>query len=302
MPEVTHIHVSRAESGQKLLQFLERQLEGQVPRSAVMRWIRTGQVRVDGARCKPFHRLQQGQTVRLPPHTRNKETKGLTVHSQNPFALRRVFEDQEILVLAKPPNLASQPGTGIRDSVSDRLQAEYAHSHWTPALVHRLDKATSGLLLVAKTYTALQHLQNLWRAGKVTKVYLTWVWGLAKWPEWTHLSDQLPKGKNENMHQVQAESWVRTLRQNSRASLLAVRLITGRKHQIRIQLARRGYPVIGDRKYGPGKSGGQGLLLHAAMLGWEERFFQLSPPWGKPYAVSEEEMALTVTSRPQSGE
>jgi 23S rRNA pseudouridine955/2504/2580 synthase len=158
------------------------------------------------------------------------------------------------------------------------------------------------LLLVAKTYTALQHLQNLWRAGKVTKVYLTWVWGLAKWPEWSHLSDQLPKGKNENMHQVQAESWVRTLRQNSRASLLAVRLITGRKHQIRIQLARRGYPVIGDRKYGPGKSGGQGLLLHAAMLGWEERFFQLSPPWGKPYAVSEEEMALAVTSRPQSGE
>ncbi|MFP4048757.1 MAG: RluA family pseudouridine synthase [Desulfovermiculus sp.] len=300
MPEVTHIHVSRAESGQKLLQFLERQLEGQAPRSALMRWIRTGQVRVDGARCKPFHRIAQGQTVRLPPYTRNKETKGLTDKTQNPFALRRVFEDQEILVLAKPPNLATQPGTGITDSVSDRLQAEYAKSRWTPALVHRLDKTTSGLLVVAKTYSALQHLQELWRAGEVTKVYLAWVWGQTNWPEWTHLIDQLPKGKNENMHQVQAESWVRTLRQSSRASLLVVRLITGRKHQIRIQLSRRGHPVIGDRKYGPGKSGGQGLLLHAAILGWEERFFQLSPPWEDPYAVSEEEVILPGILRPQN--
>ncbi|MFO7802841.1 MAG: RluA family pseudouridine synthase [Desulfovermiculus sp.] len=290
MPSVSHVIVSRAESGQKLLQFIERRLQGQVPRSAIMRWIRTGQVRVDGGRCKPFVRIRQGQTVRLPPYTQAEETKGLSQLSANPFALRRVHEDDEVLVLAKPPHLATQPGTGVEDSVSDRLESEYAHSTWVPALVHRLDKATSGLLLVAKTYFALQHLQGLWRSGAVTKVYVAWVHGGWTGPEWTYLRDELPKEKDGRVQQVRAESWVTCLRHTPEASLLGVRLITGRKHQIRIQLARRGYPIVGDRKYGPGKSVGQGLLLHAAILGWEGRFFRLAPPWEEPFAVSEQEL------------
>ncbi|MBS3779531.1 MAG: RluA family pseudouridine synthase [Desulfovermiculus sp.] len=294
MPAVSHIPVSRAESGQKLLQFLERQLQGQVPRSAIMRWIRTGQVRVDGARWKPFARISQGQTIRLPPYTRAEESKGLSELSANPFALRRVHEDDEFLVLAKPPNLATQPGTGVEDSVSDRLESEYAHSSWVPALVHRLDKDTSGLLLVAKTYTTLQHLQGLWRSGAVTKIYLTWVWGQPEWPEWARLSDFLPQEKRGHLRQVRAEAWVRTLRQSPQATLLAVRLKTGRKHQIRIQLSKREYPVIGDRKFGSGRSGGQGLLLHAAVLGWENKYYHLAPPWVEPFAVSEQELALLL--------
>jgi len=290
MPSVSHVIVSRAESGQKLLQFIERQLQGQVPRSAIMRWIRTGQVRVDGGRCKPFVRIRQGQSVRLPPYTEGQETRGVRGTSCNPFALRRVHEDEEILVLAKPPNLATQPGTRVEDSVSDRLQSEYAHSDWTPALVHRLDKDTSGLLLVAKSYFALQHLQGLWRSGAVTKVYVAWVQGGWACPEWTCLRDELPKEKDGRLQQVRAESWVTCLRHTPEASLLGVRLITGRKHQIRIQLARRGYPIVGDRKYGPGKSVGQGLLLHAAILGWQGRLFSLAPPWEEPFAVSEQEL------------
>jgi 23S rRNA pseudouridine955/2504/2580 synthase len=77
-------------------------------------------------------------------------------------------------------------------------------------------------------------------------------------------------------------------------SLVAVRLVTGRTHQIRIQLARRGFPVIGDRKYGPGKSKGQGLLLHAAVLGWEKHRFELAPSWEGSYSVLED--ALSVLS------
>jgi 23S rRNA pseudouridine955/2504/2580 synthase len=291
MSKVKYIAVSQAESGQKLLQFLERHLQKQVPRSAIMRWIRTGQVRVDKARCKPFSRLKQGQTIRLPPYTRDKEQNGLSGQSANPFALRRVFEDREILVLAKPPNLATQPGTKVTDSVSDRLQKEYAHSDWIPALVHRLDKDTSGLLLVAKTYSSLQYLQGLWRSGGVSKFYLAWIWGCPDWPQWTRLIEKLPKKRDGCEHMVQAEAWFRILRTKSDMSLVAVRLITGRKHQIRIQLARRGFPVIGDRKYGSGKSKGQGLLLHAAILGWQNQRFQLAPPWGEPYSVQEDELS-----------
>jgi 23S rRNA pseudouridine955/2504/2580 synthase len=294
MPKVEYIVVSQAESGQKLLQFLERYLQKQVPRSAIMRWIRTGQVRVDKARCKPFSRLKQGQSIRLPPHTREDKPQGLGGQWTNPFALRRVFEDKDVLVLAKPPNLATQPGTKVTDSVSDRLQAEYAHSDWIPALVHRLDKDTSGLLLVAKTYSSLRYLQGLWRSGGVSKIYLAWVWGCPDWPQWTRLTDQLPKKRDKCEHMVRAEAWSWVLRTRSRMSLVAVRLVTGRTHQIRIQLARRGFPVIGDRKYGPGKSKGQGLLLHAAVLGWEKHRFELAPSWEGSYSVLED--ALSVLS------
>ncbi|WP_027369856.1 RluA family pseudouridine synthase [Desulfovermiculus halophilus] len=290
MPKVSHIEVSRAESGQKLLQFLARQLQGQVPRSAVMRWIRTGQVRVDGGRCKPFGRIKQGQTVRLPPYVSSEETTGLSGQSANPFALQKVDEDDEVLVLAKPPGLAAQPGTKVTDSVSSRLEVEYAHTDWIPALVHRLDMPTSGLLLVAKTYAALQHMQGLWRSGAVTKIYLAWVWGHPDWPEWEYLADDLVKVRDGREQTVRALAWGRTLRRGEQASLVAVRLITGRKHQIRIQMSRRGFPVVGDRKYGPGKSGGQGLLLHAAVLGWEDRRYHLAPPWEAPYGVSQEDM------------
>ena len=291
MPHVSHISVSRAQSGQKLIQFLERHLHGEVPRSALMRWIRTGQVRVDGSRCKPFVRIKQGQTVRLPPYVRDEQTRGLANSSSNPFALRRVHEDDEVLVLAKPPNLATQPGTKVTDSVSDRLEKEYAQSDWIPALVHRLDMATSGLLLAAKTYASLQHLLSLWRSGQVTKIYVAWVQGRPDWPDWQKLNDILPREKNGHPQQVHAQAWVRTLRATAEGSLVAVRLVTGRKHQIRIQLSRRGFPVLGDRRYGSGKSKGQGLLLHAAILGWEDRRFQQPPPWEAPYAVAEEELA-----------
>ena len=291
MPGVTYRTVSRAESGQKLLQFLERQLRGQMPRSAIMRWIRTGQVRVDGGRCKPFQRIHQGQKVRLPPYSL-QEDQSLSEDSANPFALRRVHEDRDILVLAKPPNLASQPGTGVEDSVSDRLQAEFAGREWIPALVHRLDKATSGLLLVAKSYSALQHVHTLWRSGKVDKIYLAWVWGHPDWPQWTHLQDELSKSSEGRTKQVRAEAWAKSIRLEAQASLVAVRLITGRKHQIRLQLSRRDYPLIGDRKYGSGPGGGQGLLLHAAVLRWADRSYELIPPWQGQFAVHAEDMDM----------
>lgn len=288
MTAVQKVLVSQAESGQKLIQFLSRRLEGDIPRSALMRWIRTGQVRVDRARSKPFVRVCVGQEIRIPPYVPQSKAPISPQWEANPFVLSTVFEDDNFLVLAKPPGLATQPGTGLKDSVHDRLLVRYPASRWRPSLVHRLDKETSGLLLVAKSYAYLQHLQGLLKQRQIRKVYLAWVSGSVSWPNWVRLEDNFTKmgqkGKSAGKD-LKAESYAKTLHEQDGLTLVALRLITGRKHQIRIQLATRGFPVIGDPKYGVGRSG-QGLLLHAFRLQFDSMHFELPPPWTGRFTVS----------------
>ncbi|MCF8086345.1 MAG: RluA family pseudouridine synthase [Desulfohalobiaceae bacterium] len=290
MTGVQHVSVTQAESGQKLVQFLNRRLGGGVPRSAIMRWVRTGQVRVDSSRAKPFQKVTAGQTVRIPPYrgeSGHMEESGRK--DSNPFRLRRVYEDEELLLLAKPPGLATQPGKGVEESVDGLIRAEYRDSKWPPALVHRLDKETSGLLVLAKSYSSLRSLQRLWRESRVHKLYLAWVSGDVSWSGWTELREEMLEDRDSERRKVPAVSRVRVLRRHRGCSLVAVSLDTGRKHQIRIQMAGRGHPVVGDRKYGSGGSS-QGLLLHAYRLAWPERDFTLPPPWLGRFAVSSRDL------------
>jgi len=284
--------VSKAEAGQKLVQFLSRRLGGGVPRSAIMRWVRTGQIRVDSSRAKPFQKVAAGQTVRVPPHRQDAghmEDNGKDGEEVNPFRLRRVHEDEEVLVLAKPPGLATQPGKGVTRSVDGLIRAEYGDRSWPPALVHRLDKETSGLLVLAKSYASLRSLQRLWRENRVDKLYLAWVRGEAPWRDWTELREEMAEDRDSERRTVSAVSRVRVLRRHKGCSLVAVSLDTGRKHQIRVQMAGRGHPVLGDRRYGRGGSS-QGLLLHAYRLAWRDRAFTLPPPWLGRFAVSAEDL------------
>jgi 23S rRNA pseudouridine955/2504/2580 synthase len=257
-----------------------------------MRWIRTGQVRVDSSRAKPFQRVREGQRVRIPPYTQEERGPVAGGEERNPFLLRTVHEDEELLVLAKPSGLASQLGSGLTDSVDSRLQRAYPDAPWRPCLVHRLDKDTSGLLLAAKSYDQLRYLQRLWRGGEVAKIYLAWVAGATEWFAWTELRDTLRREAEQDRpaREVTALSRVRTLASRAGASLVGIRLETGRKHQIRIQMSRRGVPVLGDSKYG-GPPSGQGLMLHACHLAWPGRCFTLPPPWTGGYAVSGAELA-----------
>ncbi|MCF8105965.1 MAG: RluA family pseudouridine synthase [Desulfohalobiaceae bacterium] len=251
-----------------------------------MRWIRTGQVRVDRSRSKPFARVHEGQLIRIPPYRPEDRDFKPAAEQVNPFVLSTVYEDANLLVLAKPPNLATQPGSRQTDSVHDRLLNRYSDSSWMPSLVHRLDKETSGLLLVAKSYEYLQHLQGLWQTGKVKKEYLAWVQGRGPGKDWVRFEDSFPvesKGYYSRKI-VKAESIIRTLEEKEGNSLVIVRLLTGRKHQIRIQTANRGLPVVGDGKYGKGGSG-QGLLLHAFRLSFDEFVFVLPPPWEGVFQV-----------------
>ncbi len=327
MAEVRHITVTPEEGGQKLLQFLQRRLGRDIPKGALMRWIRTGQVRINKGRVKPFDRLEAGDVVRIPPHDAGSSPATPAPHGVVPGAPSCVEDDlaacglslvaraEDLLVLAKPAGLPVQPGTGHDDAVTTRLARCFASAPFMPTPAHRLDRDTSGLLLVATSYRRLQGLHSLLREGHaLQKIYLAWVRGI--WPEDgpERMHDALDKRTTgtgerggERMVRVEdggadvgkaARSTVVPVLRRGNVTLLAVSIHTGRTHQIRVQLSARGYPIVGDRKYG-GPAEPQGMLLHAwrvVLPGLEpsetpEEIFQCLPAWHGLFAVQAEALA-----------
>jgi 23S rRNA pseudouridine955/2504/2580 synthase len=285
---VTHVTVQHQEAGQKIMQFLQRRVGRDVPRSALMRVIRKGQVRVDGRRVKPFDRVAQGQQVRIPPFflsASNRDQGGMDRAPVKTVPL--LYQDEDMLVVNKPAGLPVHPGTGWTDSVVTRLAGMFPEAPLQPVPVHRLDKQTSGVLLVARAHHFLRQMQEIWKEGGVTKIYLAWVHGLWDQKDSVLLEDRVTKTGlqgREKMHTgsgKQAVCRVQGLGTHRGCSLVAIRLMTGRTHQIRVQLASRGFPLVGDRKYG-GKAH-ECMLLHAWSLSWGEHCFRVCPPWNEPF-------------------
>lgn len=288
MPEARFVTVTPAEAGQKLLQFLERRLTGDVPRSAIQRWIRKGQVRVDKGRKKPFDRIEAGQVVRIPPYAPGEEAAVVTTGK-----LVFAHEDERILAVAKPAGLAAHGGDKIEDSVAARLRGMFQDADFQPTLAHRLDKDTSGLLLAAKDYETLRTLNDLFASGGVGKLYLAWVQGRWRESGTILLEDRLEKKGAPGEEKVRAGSGkdalaeVTPLKVGQTHSLVAVRLLTGRTHQIRVQLASRRHPVAGDRKYGSGRERGT-MRLHCYAMRVGDTTYRLAPPWTGKWEVPDD--------------
>ena len=317
--------VSEAEAGQKLLQFLQRRL--QLPQSLLHRWLRTGQVRLNGGRCKPFVHVEIGDSVRLPPFAlklaaqaraeaapHNEQTSQPSGGALPPL----MCEKAGILAFCKPAGLPVHGGTGHSTSLASLLAAHFAQADFCPTPVHRLDKDTSGLLLVAASYAALRDAQESLRNGLWHKEYLAWVRGRWPWPEDRLLQHALHKATTqgfEKMHALplrgsaplltphckEARCLVRCLATRQQGSLVQVRLLTGRTHQIRVQLAEMGHPVLGDSKYGghgrltghlPYRQSRQAdantpvLLLHSMRICLPDgHCFTSLPDWPKPFTI-----------------
>ncbi|MDR3639807.1 MAG: RluA family pseudouridine synthase [Humidesulfovibrio sp.] len=315
--------VSPEEAGQKLLQFLQRRLGREVPGSALLRIIRTGEVRVDGGRKKPFFRLSAGQEVRVPPLARTlNATTPAAPSAQSPTALGPtpgldlLFESPGYVAVRKPAGLCSHAGTRHKDSVADRLKALYAGAPFVPVLTHRLDKDTSGILLAAKSYTELRRLNDLFASRGVAKTYLAWVDG-----PWPGKGPEIMEDRLDRLDLAQgqadrkkvlpaagdegktARAEVRPLLRKRQATLLLVRLFTGRTHQIRVQLSLRGHPVISDAVYGR-KVRGVPMLLHALCLRLPERALFSPPDWTGPFTLPPslvEKLRADLTREPDPG-
>jgi len=253
--------------------------------------LRTGQVRIDGRRAQANARLAAGQTIRVPP----LETTPLPSRSQpasdpsDVAFLRRLIlvEDQALIVLNKPEGLAVQGGTGTRRHI-DGMLAALATDGERPRLVHRLDRDTSGILVVARTAAAAASLTRAFRQHKVDKLYWALVVGrpaLADGIIDQPLAKQGGAGR-ERVGPDEAGRFARTAyrtvaRAGKIASWLAMQPLTGRTHQLRAHCAVLGTPILGDRKYGEhGLSGApEGLMLHA-------REIRLPHPDGGELAVT----------------
>jgi len=269
----TTLEVGEEAAAQRIDNFLLRRLKG-VPKSHVYRVLRSGEVRVNSGRVKPEYRLQPGDRVRVPPiRIADKPAPA------RPAEFPVVHEDAALLVLDKPAGVAVHGGSGVSFGVIESLRAARPQAKFLE-LVHRLDRDTSGLLIVAKKRSALVELHRMLREGEIEKVYLAVARG--KWEgKGREIRESLHKYVNAKGERrvsvredgVAAVTQVKALKKSDSASLLEVRLLTGRTHQTRDHLAHSGHPLLADDKYGDfelnhrlEKAGVRRLFLHANRL------------------------------------
>jgi len=281
----TLLEVGEEAEAQRIDNFLMRRLKG-VPKSHVYRVLRSGQVRVNSARVKPDYRLKPGDRVRVPPVRLGKPAMR---PAARPRELPIVHEDQWLLVVDKPSGVAVHGGSGVSFGAIESLRAARPQAKFLE-LAHRLDRDTSGLLVIAKRRSALVGLHRMLREGEVEKVYVAvakgrWHGGARELRESLHKFVTAGGERRVSVHQDgrQAVTRVRPLATSERYSLLELRLLTGRTHQIRVHLAHAGHPILGDDKYGDfelnralAKQGVGRLYLHARRLAFRH------PNSGKP--------------------
>ncbi len=273
----TWLEVGEENAAQRIDNFLLRRLKG-VPKSHVYRVLRSGEVRVNSGRVKPEYRLRVGDRVRVPP-VRVSERK---IPRAKSLDLPIVFEDPSLLVIDKPSGVAVHGGSGVSFGVIESLRAARPEAKMLE-LAHRLDRDTSGLLVIAKKRSALVELHRMLREGEVEKVYVAVVKGVPGRKEFAireslhkHVTAQGERRVSVKEDGLSALTKVRLLEKSRDFSLVQLRLMTGRTHQIRVHLAHAGHPVLGDGKYGDfelnralAKEGVKRLFLHARRLAFD---------------------------------
>ncbi|WP_330924712.1 23S rRNA pseudouridine(955/2504/2580) synthase RluC [Candidatus Sororendozoicomonas aggregata] len=280
-PSVRWITIDGEEAGQRLDNYLSRLLKG-VPKTRVYRIIRKGEVRVNKKRVTADYRLQAADTLRIPPvRVTEKEATRAPVSVMDKLADTVLYEDARLLIINKPAGLAVHGGSGINCGVIEALRQMRPHEKHLE-LVHRLDRDTSGCLMIAKRRSMLCHLHGqLQQREGVQKLYHALVAG--RWPA-RRLMVKSPLQKNtlrsgERMVRVHPEGKTsrtryRVLERLRNATLVEASPLTGRTHQIRVHCQDAGHAILGDTKYGSDanntvlqQAGLRRLFLHASSLG-----------------------------------
>ena len=279
---VRKVRIDSEQAGQRIDNFLRRQLPG-LPKSRLYRILRKGEVRVNGGRVRAEYRLQAGDEVRIPP-ARLRAGPGEAPKGQVAAIERSIiFEDKRLLVINKPSGIAAHGGSGISHGAVELLRSSRPELR-DLALVHRIDRETSGCLVLAKRRSALRELHERFRDNAVEKNYLALVVG-----DW-QLGERLVDAPLLVEHRRKGERHVvvsgagkpaQTRMQLSRTfgsySLLQCQPLTGRTHQIRVHALHAGHPIAGDERYGDPaansaarKLGLRRLFLHAQSIAFSD--------------------------------
>lgn len=274
------VQVSADRDGQRLDNFLSARLKG-LPRSALYRIIRTGQVRINGGRCKPATRVREGDKVRIPP-ARTHERGDVPISDRVCRQLRDavLFENGDLLVLNKPSGMAVHAGSGLPWGVIDVVRQNYSGEYIE--LAHRLDRETSGCLVLARNRATLNHLTRLFRDGLVQKHYLCLMNGDMT-ETLIEVDAALKKVQSGAERQVVVDpegkpaiTRFRRLQAYPGCTYAEAELLTGRTHQIRVHACHLGLPLAGDIKYATTESvkqwkakGLHRIFLHAQRVGFE---------------------------------
>jgi 23S rRNA pseudouridine955/2504/2580 synthase len=276
---VIKVCIGSEQAGQRLDNFLFRMLKG-VPKSRIYRMLREGELRVSGRRSKPEYKLLEGDEIRIPP-VRVAEPAPTPVHGPitHPLLERVIYRDDALLIIDKPAGQAVHGGSGVSLGVIEQLRQELPDARFLE-LAHRLDKETSGILVLALKRSALVELHRMLRDGEPKKTYLALAVG-----EWRdpirHIKLSLHKFLTEdgerrvevNDEGQRAHTIFRRIKVAGGYSLLEAELKTGRTHQIRVHLAAVQHPIAGDTKYGNPElnrqlkyQGLKRMFLHSARL------------------------------------
>jgi len=258
---------------------------------ALEKLLRTGQVRLDGKRAKAGNRVEAGQAIRIPPQLANapieKPAPKFANHEKNDLQSLVIYQDSSVIVLNKPPGLATQGGSGITRHIDGMLDSLMQGKKQRPRLVHRLDRDTSGVLVVARTVPAAAALAESLRRRDASKIY----WALTKGvPEKKRGTIKLALAKEgargaERMTASNAEDAKHAItdyavldRAGEEFAFVAAKPVTGRTHQIRVHLASLGTPIVGDFKYGGAAARPHGEI--ANMLHLHARSIDIAHPDG----------------------
>lgn len=281
-PRAKLVEIGDSHAGQRIDNFLITELKG-VPKTRIYRAIRNGEVRVNSGRIKQTYRLQLGDKVRVPPVSCTETTKSKVSKSALQFiADNIIYEDSSIIIVNKPANLPVHGGTGVSGGLIERLTLLRPECKFLN-LAHRLDRATSGCIVIAKKRAALLQIQEQLVSKTALKQYLCLVKG--QWSGGTKTiclplrKNHLQSGERRVVVADDGKPSVTVfapIQKFSNATLLLATLKTGRTHQIRVHAAVSGFPIAGDEKYGDAyfnkqlhKLGLRRMFLHSACIGFE---------------------------------
>ncbi len=303
---VQRLTIDEGSEGQRLDNYLIKILKG-APKTLVYRIIRSGEVRVNKARAAADTRLALGDEIRVPPVRLSESAHADVVTPAREFPI--LFEDDYLIALNKPAGVAVHGGSGVSFGVIEQLRQARPQARFLE-LVHRLDKETSGVLLIAKKRSALVTLQDCFRHRTAHKTYAALVIG--HWPASRKVVDvalhKFLTAEGERRVKAVAEdadegrrsiTLVHVAKVFERFSLLDVTIKTGRTHQIRVHLAHEGHPIVGDEKYGDfalNKALARGSLLEGHKF---DRMFLHARDLRLPHPVTGEEISLKAPLPPE---